>query len=185
MGYHRNWANFKCPPWGISKCSQIQDLLFIDYVQLQAQVFTLTNITCFEILKTFGVPIDSAIICTQGSPQGVTQTTCSGDSGGPLMVQRNGTMCSNFVYAQIISLVPISGKFVHVGLTSFGLSLECTNDTPTMFARTTSILDWISATVSSSTDLPEEPFIPLLYRWLTTLPYLNLMMRNRKLLYFV
>ena len=164
MGYHRNWTNFKCPPWGISKCSQIQDLLFIDYVQLQAQVFTLTNITCFEVLKTFGVPIDSAIICTQRSPQGVTQTTCSGDSGGPLMVQRNGTMCFNLVNAQLISLVHISGKFVHVGLTSFGLSLECTNDTPTMFARTTSILDWISATVSSSKDVPEEPFIPLLYR---------------------
>ena len=137
---------------------------FLDHFQLQAQVYTLTNITCFEILKTFGVPIDSAIICTQGSPQGVTQTTCSGDSGGPLMVQRNGTPCSNFVNAQLFSHVPISGKFVHVGLTSFGLSLECTNDTPTMFARTTSILDWISATVSSSKDIPEEPFIPLLYR---------------------
>ena len=82
---------------------------------------------------------DANIICIQGSPQGVNQTTCNGDSGGPLMVQKNG-------------------KFIHVGLTSYGLSAECSTDLPTMFSRTTSILEWISAVISSTNILWKNIF---------------------------
>ena len=111
--------------WGITELGQLSSVL------REAEVFILSNITCYETLKPYGILPDANIICIQGSPQGVNQTTCNGDSGGPLMVQKNG-------------------KFIHVGLTSYGLSAECSTDLPTMFSRTTSILEWISAVISST-----------------------------------
>ena len=114
--------------WGITELGQLSSVL------REAEVFILSNITCYETLKPYGILPDANIICIQGSPQGVNQTTCNGDSGGPLMVQKNG-------------------KFIHVGLTSYGLSAECSTDLPTMFARTTSILEWISAVISSTSNL--------------------------------
>jgi trypsin len=69
------------------------------------------------------------MICAYSGPKG-TESTCNGDSGGPLVVQRGG-------------------KYVHVGLTSFGL-VDCTSPFPTVYARTTYVLDWISAVISST-----------------------------------
>lgn len=51
---------------------------------------------------------------------------CSGDSGGPMTISRDG-------------------KTVQVGVVSFGLALGCERNWPSVFARTSSFLQWIQA----------------------------------------
>ena len=68
------------------------------------------------------------MICTLSGPLG-TENICSGDSGGPLMVIEGG-------------------KYIHVGLTSFGLS-DCSAPFPSVYSRTTYFLDWMKAALTN------------------------------------
>lgn len=78
----------------------------------------ITNAAC--TLRFPGV-IQATNICVTGTNG---RGACSGDSGGPLTVQRRG-------------------ESMHVGIVSFGLALGCERAWPSVFARTTSFLDWI------------------------------------------
>lgn len=67
--------------------------------------------------------IQPSNICVTGTNG---RGACSGDSGGPLTVQRGG-------------------ESMHVGIVSFGLALGCERAWPSVFARTSSFLPWIIA----------------------------------------
>ena len=67
-------------------------------------------------------------ICTFKGPTG-SESICSGDSGGPLMIRE------------------ADGKFVLVGITSFSVS-DCTAPFPAVFTRVTAWLGWISAVLT-------------------------------------
>lgn len=78
----------------------------------------MTNTLC--TVRFPGV-IQASNICVTGTNG---RGACSGDSGGPLTVQRGG-------------------ESMHVGVVSFGLALGCELAWPSVFARTTFFLDWI------------------------------------------
>lgn len=80
----------------------------------------MTNTLC--TIRFPGV-IQASNICVTGTNG---RGACSGDSGGPLTVQRGG-------------------ESMHVGIVSFGLGLGCELNWPSVFARTTSFLPWIIA----------------------------------------
>ncbi|KAL1397565.1 hypothetical protein quinque_005428 [Culex quinquefasciatus] len=79
-----------------------------------------TNTVCN--LRFLGL-IQPENICLSGEN---SRGACSGDSGGPMTIERDG-------------------KTVQVGVVSFGLALGCENNWPSVFARTTSFLQWIQA----------------------------------------
>ena len=88
------------------------------------------NITCYDKWSSSALRIDATMICAT-SQTGGNQSTCSGDSGGPLSIEQGG-------------------KFVQIGVTSFG-SDDCLF--PSVFSRITYSLEWISAAISSSSQI--------------------------------
>ena len=84
------------------------------------------NVTCVMNLAMVNIHITDKMICTFKGPTG-RETTCTGDSGGPLMVRR-------------------SGRFVLVGATSFSL-VDCQSPFPNVFTRVSAFLDWIAVGV--------------------------------------
>ncbi|XP_049544354.1 brachyurin-like [Anopheles darlingi] len=90
-----------------------------------------------HILRYVNNPIQTNLACSVRFP-GVIQPeniclsgdsgrgACQGDSGGPLTIQRDG-------------------HTVQLGVVSFGLALGCELNWPSVFARTTSFLQWIAA----------------------------------------
>ncbi|XP_064088268.1 transmembrane protease serine 3-like [Macrobrachium nipponense] len=89
-------------------------------VLLHAVATTMTNVICKKMFPWFFVTDDS--ICTQASKKS-QGSTCSGDSGGPLMYQHG----SHMDLIGITSLVPEG----------------CSRESPRIFTRVTSFLDWI------------------------------------------
>ncbi|XP_072947028.1 collagenase-like [Epargyreus clarus] len=81
---------------------------------------TLTVISNDECRRTFGDSIIASTLCTSGAGG---RSTCSGDSGGPLM---------------------IAGPTL-IGVTSFGSILGCQRGFPAGFARVTSFAVWLRA----------------------------------------
>uniref|UniRef100_A0A2H1VCC5 SFRICE_006521 n=1 Tax=Spodoptera frugiperda TaxID=7108 RepID=A0A2H1VCC5_SPOFR len=79
----------------------------------------ITNDVCAQV---FGSVIQPAIVCT-GSV--VNKNVCSGDSGGPLAVQRNGN--------------PLL-----IGVVSFGVP-GCAGGNPSAYSRVTQYMNWINA----------------------------------------
>ncbi|XP_062549413.1 brachyurin-like [Armigeres subalbatus] len=79
-----------------------------------------TNTACN--IRFLGL-IQAENICLSGDNG---RGACSGDSGGPLTISRDG-------------------QTVQVGVVSFGLALGCERNWPSVFARTTSFLQWIQA----------------------------------------
>jgi len=84
----------------------------------------LTVITNAECAAVFGNAITDVKICTS-TPGG--QSTCSGDSGGPLIYLES------------------DGIYTEVGIVSFGAADGCTLGYPAGYSRVTSYLDWISS----------------------------------------
>lgn len=79
-----------------------------------------------ECAQTFGASIRSTNVCTRGSSKaGGPVGACNGDSGGALVV-------------------PDSGRYIQVGIVSFGTSLGCNLQYPSAFTRVTPYLRWIS-----------------------------------------
>ncbi len=108
--------------WGITETGDISDVL------RQVELNIIPNITCVENLNTLNLYVTDDQICTFKGPIG-TESTCSGDSGGPLMIRRGG-------------------RFVLVGITSFSVS-DCSAPFPSGFARVTNFLDWFEIAMST------------------------------------
>jgi len=73
-------------------------------------------------------------ICTfnpTGGVGGGPTGTCSGDSGGPMMLQDDG-------------------KMILVGLTSYGFSDECVGTSPEIFTNVFSYMEWIQKTMAEN-----------------------------------
>lgn len=94
-------------------------------VLLYTEVIGITNDECEEL---YGELVTMKILCTHGYPN-VTQGSCTGDSGGPLMYQDNGTQ----ILAAMVSFV--SGR-------------GCDYGDPQGFTRIGSYLDFISNTTN-------------------------------------
>ena len=60
----------------------------ISDVLRQVELNIIPNITCVENFSAISIVIRDDVICTFKGPTG-TESTCSGDSGGPLMVRRS------------------------------------------------------------------------------------------------
>ncbi|XP_041981631.1 transmembrane protease serine 9-like [Aricia agestis] len=99
----------------------LQDNQFLSHVELNI----LENRVC---AYAFPSVLQDSNLCTSGRGG---RSTCSGDSGGPLAVQR-------------------SGRPVVVGITSFGIAFGCEIGWPAVFVRVTSYLDWINANFMKS-----------------------------------
>ncbi|KAI5644642.1 trypsin domain-containing protein [Phthorimaea operculella] len=77
----------------------------------------ITNAVC---RRTFLFLVSDSNICIAGDGG---RSTCKGDSGGPMVVYRNG-------------------RPILIGVTSFGSPLGCARDRPAGFARVTSFMDF-------------------------------------------
>ncbi|XP_064538848.1 brachyurin isoform X2 [Drosophila montana] len=101
---------------------------YLDYSQelLYAQVQIIANDKCLTIFGA-GVVLDSTI-CAEGNA-GSNMSTCSGDSGGPLIVYSSS-----------------AGGWIQIGINSFVAEDQCTAGYPSGYVRITSFLDYIAET---------------------------------------
>lgn len=95
---------------------------------LQVELNIIENSKCEAIFRDTAPQIFPDMICTFKGPNG-TESTCNGDSGGPLTVRQNN-------------------QHILVGLVSFG-AIDCTAPFPAVFSRVTSFLDWIAVALST------------------------------------
>ena len=80
--------------------------------------------------------ISSDMMCAtdpNGNSDGKNQDSCSGDSGGPLLVLRNG-------------------EYKQVGIVSYGNSIGCGGSTPGVYSRVSESTQWIKQTICESLD---------------------------------
>ncbi|KAL7743638.1 hypothetical protein ACLKA6_019256 [Drosophila palustris] len=101
---------------------------YLDYSQilLYAQVQIIANDKCLSI---FGSSVVLAsTMCAEGNA-GTNMSTCSGDSGGPMITYNSST-----------------GRWVQIGINSFVAEDRCTTGLPSGYVRLTSFLDYIAET---------------------------------------
>ena len=85
-------------------------------------MFVLPNDQCRTIFENFDfVELFDDMVCSVGPN---AETTCRGDSGGPLTVE-------------------VNGKETLIGTTSYGIA-NCNIQFPTVFTRIVPYLEWIS-----------------------------------------
>ncbi|KAJ8720279.1 hypothetical protein PYW07_012322 [Mythimna separata] len=87
----------------------------------QLHFVNLRVITNQECTQTYGNVVQATNICTSGEGG---RNICTGDSGGPLAVNRNN-------------------RPILIGITSFG-SIQCQTGRPSAYARVTSFISWIN-----------------------------------------
>nr|DAA64580.1 TPA_exp: chymotrypsin 5 [Locusta migratoria] len=88
------------------------------------QYTTLSVISNSLCSSYYGSSIVSSTLCATGSNR---QSTCNGDSGGPMVIGSQGS-------------------YTLVGVVSFVSGRGCSSGDPSGYARVTSFLDWISST---------------------------------------
>ncbi|XP_059079997.1 chymotrypsin B-like [Tigriopus californicus] len=108
--------------WGITENGTLSDVL------QQVEINIISSEVCQQIIGPLGVQVSPVMMCTLGGPNG-GESTCNGDSGGPLMVRQDN-------------------KFILVGLVSFG-EVDCTAPLPSVYARVAPFLDWIAVALST------------------------------------
>ena len=80
--------------------------------------------------------LSSDMMCAtdpNGKSDGKNQDSCSGDSGGPLLVLRNG-------------------EYKQVGIVSYGSNAGCGGSTPGVYSRVSESTQWIKQTICESLD---------------------------------
>ncbi|XP_046988529.1 brachyurin-like [Schistocerca americana] len=92
------------------------------------QYTTLSVISNSLCQQYYGGVIVSSTLCATGSNR---QSTCNGDSGGPMVIGS-------------------TGSFTLIGVVSFVSNAGCSSGAPSGYARVTSFLDWISSTAGVS-----------------------------------
>ncbi|KAJ3649447.1 hypothetical protein Zmor_021189 [Zophobas morio] len=103
--------------WGLTS----DDSLFISQYLNFVELVTITNEECEE---TYGKgTIRPEMICAN-SPVSEVKSTCSGDSGGPVVVNADSDP-------------------VHVAIVSFGSDAGCESGSPSGYTRTAYYRDWI------------------------------------------
>lgn len=101
--------------WGKTSDQQSQITNILNYVQLR----TISNQECKNYFNS-NLILDN-VVCCDGRQ---IQSTCNGDSGGPLIQE-------------------INGVWTHVGIVSFVSTRGCAVGYPSGFIRTASVLDFI------------------------------------------
>ena len=96
-------------------------------VLLKVDLRVTSNEQCNEFWRT----VRETQICTVYSTE-VGQSTCEGDSGGPLTVQGP------------------NGNVVLVGITSYGSDRGCDADVPSVYTRVSEYQDWIQRIMSNN-----------------------------------
>ncbi|CAH2234038.1 jg25599 [Pararge aegeria aegeria] len=91
---------------------------FLSYVRMDV----ISNLRCS---LTYPLILQPSNICTSTTGG---KSTCRGDSGGPLAIERNG-------------------EHILIGITSFGSALGCEIGIPAVFVRVTSYTDFIAANI--------------------------------------
>ena len=109
--------------WGLTEDFLVSEVL------RQVELNIIPNVTCVDNLGNLNVAVTADMICTFKGPTG-TESICSGDSGGPLMVR-------------------LDGKLTLAGITSFSVA-DCTAPFPSVFSRVTYFMRWIEAAIVSS-----------------------------------
>ncbi|EDW75316.1 uncharacterized protein Dwil_GK19756 [Drosophila willistoni] len=106
----------------------LMDDEYLDYSQvlLYAHVQVIANDQCLAIFGA-GVVLQSTLCC-QGDA-GSKMSTCSGDSGGPLIMYDSS-----------------SSRYVQIGINSFVAEDQCTAGYPSGYVRLTSFLEYIADT---------------------------------------
>jgi len=104
----------------------LMDDQYLDYSQvlLYAQVQIIANNKCETIFGSNVVL--SSTMCAEGNA-GTNMSTCSGDSGGPMIVYNSS-----------------SGRWIQIGINSFVAEDRCTSGLPSGYVRLTSFLDYIA-----------------------------------------
>ncbi|XP_049851882.1 brachyurin-like isoform X3 [Schistocerca gregaria] len=92
------------------------------------QYTTLSVISNSLCQQYYGGVIVSSTLCATGSNR---QSTCNGDSGGPMVIGS-------------------TGSYTLIGVVSFVSDAGCSSGDPSGYARVTSFLDWISSTAGVS-----------------------------------
>ncbi|XP_047106410.1 brachyurin-like [Schistocerca piceifrons] len=92
------------------------------------QYTTLSVISNSLCQQYYGGVIVSSTLCATGSNR---QSTCNGDSGGPMVIGS-------------------TGSFTLIGVVSFVSDAGCESGDPSGYARVTSFLNWISSTAGVS-----------------------------------
>jgi len=115
----------KVTGWGRAEFQQVRPIL------RESSVGIISNQMCrkkwFSIVDNKEL-IKSTVVCAQGLNANVS--TCNGDSGNPLVVQRNG-------------------KWHLIGVSSFGSLRGCSiPGIPSVFTRISSFLDWIAVNMA-------------------------------------
>ncbi|XP_043208290.1 suppressor of tumorigenicity 14 protein homolog [Amphibalanus amphitrite] len=97
---------------------------------MEVDLYILDPINCGAMMHLLELPYNSSVVLCAGGTGG--KGTCFGDSGGPLVTE-------------------VDGRFVLVGITSFGKGGCAIADQPAFFARVTGVLDWIVENTADST----------------------------------
>ncbi|XP_049851880.1 brachyurin-like isoform X1 [Schistocerca gregaria] len=92
------------------------------------QYTTLNVISNSACAQYYGSSIISSTLCATGPNR---ESTCSGDSGGPMVIGSTGS----YTLIGVVSFVSVAG---------------CESGAPSGYARVTSFLDWISSTAGVS-----------------------------------
>eukprot|EP00094_Tigriopus_californicus_P013236 TCALIF_12801-PA protein Name:"Similar to Sb Serine proteinase stubble (Drosophila melanogaster)" AED:0.11 eAED:0.11 QI:0/0/0/0.66/0.5/0.66/3/0/199 len=118
--------------WGITENGTLSDVLQqasnVSNKMNEVEINIISSEVCQQIIGPLGVQVSPVMMCTLGGPNG-GESTCNGDSGGPLMVRQDN-------------------KFILVGLVSFG-EVDCTAPLPSVYARVAPFLDWIAVALST------------------------------------
>lgn len=99
---------------------------YLDTTDLLSDALRYVNLSILDnsgCTPFFGVAVTAMKVCTSGQGR---VGPCGGDSGGPVVVDDNGTK-------------------TQVGLVSFSVGFGCQLGWPTVHTRTSKYLDWISA----------------------------------------
>ncbi|CAH1185683.1 unnamed protein product [Phyllotreta striolata] len=122
--------------WGITESGRESDVL------MQVNVRIMSNAECRHSDPAYSSVIKSSHLCTDGTD---IKSSCSGDSGGPLIV--GNTL---------------------VGLVSFGPS-NCLLGYPSVFTRLTSFYPWINETMQVNSSQHISASIAIIGLWLVSL----------------
>ncbi|KAL4630127.1 complement factor B-like, partial [Arapaima gigas] len=100
--------------WGyLNERDRTNDLMY-------GKIWIKNHEQCEDLSKTLNIPLTEEKLCASGD--GVD--SCKGDSGGPFVIKKNG-------------------RWIQIGIVSYGTSLECVNGTTGFYTSVPRLMPWI------------------------------------------